>query len=244
MAIPHEYAYTAALVDSDTTYRMRLKQATTSVPRFKNCQQFSNLNELKSKLNSTEPFDLIFLSKRFGDAAISSFVKDARDKKATMDAAFILVLEGKDDSQSQFGEYMLLGINGFLVEPYSVDKLVETTLIAAKVKKDRSLGRRKLAFQMLLKDLEQTVDILSISTSGTSLRTKIEKRIESLHGTIADLDQESVNIFVETLVDHFAEISSPAESLDVPSYAGASSRVKKILERKLLEKLEKMEKSV
>jgi len=229
----------SVIIDSNVSKRMQLKQATTSLALFKATIQMSELNEALNKFDHGQPLDIVFLSNRFTDEQIKDFVSTAKPKKTFAECAFILVVESGKNDNGNLPRYLLLGIDGFLLEPYSVDRLIETSKIAAKVKKDRSQQRIKAAVEILITDISTTFNALVSFKSADIPAAKIEAKFKKAAATIQTLDIEAQEFFRNRLIDIWSKLEAPEAKIVLPNYSGASSRIKKILEDKVISQLEK-----
>lgn len=227
------------IVDSDLERRMRLKQATVPVTLFRQTTQLSTLDEALSKLDYDDSGDLIFISSRFGEAEMSTFISRAKEMKRGQDSTFVLVLDAKEQASARLPEYMLLGIDGFLFEPYSVDGLVETANLSLRIKGERREARERLAITVMAKDIIRQIDTLSLLKRYSLTSSKVSQRLTSLGESVRKLSNDSLEVYFKVLVDEMIAAPLPEKQFQVQSYVGASSRVKKLMEKKLVEQLEK-----
>ncbi|MCI5066504.1 hypothetical protein MRY87_12340 [bacterium] len=237
MAAHHMVKYDALIVDADIDRRMRLKSATTSVVQFKKVQLSNKLEEANDRLAGEDTWDVIFLNYSLQQDEIAAFIKAAKEKKSAQDAAFILVLPAKDQESSTVASNVMIGADGFLFEPYSVDQLIEITELAAKVKAERSAGREKAALSFLLNDIMSQIDMIAyLKSVGYDVGRGI-KRFRQMCEVFNTLEGESKNVYYEVAVEKFENAPFP-EKIYQKKYKGASKRVKEKMEKKLLAKLE------
>ncbi len=234
----HMVKYDALIVDSDLDRRMRLKQAANSVVQFSKLQLVNHLEEAENRIKASEKsIDVIFLNFSFGQEEIARFIKMAKEEKQSQDAAFVLVLGGKDQDSSVVAQNVMIGADGVLFEPYSVDSLVEITELAARVKSERSAGREKAAMVFLLNDIMQQIDLIAfLKSAGYDVGRGI-KRFKQMCGVLANLEGDSKSIYYDVAVEKFSNAPFP-EKLAQKNYKGASKRVRERMEKKLLAKLE------
>ncbi|RIL01814.1 MAG: hypothetical protein DCC75_13475 [Proteobacteria bacterium] len=112
------------VAEPDINRRGRLKTAAQAIPSFKRIDQVSTLNEAISRISSDKNIDVLFLSSDYPEAEIGSFIAHTKEHFPNSDYAFVVILKQVDD-QSALARIMLLGVHGFLCEPYSVDRLLE-----------------------------------------------------------------------------------------------------------------------
>jgi CheY-like chemotaxis protein len=99
------------------------------VKEFGRCLQAASLSEVLRRAEDDEDIrslDIIFISSRFPNDSVRQFVTTAKEHPKAQDAAFVMLLEQGGKSKAAMGESMLMGMDAFLCEPYSIDQLVET----------------------------------------------------------------------------------------------------------------------
>ena len=230
--------YNALIINSDIDARMRLKSATTSVIQFSKVQLLTNLNEGLSRLEGGHVCDVLFVSYSFEKDEVKQFIKDAKGTKSGEDAAYILVLETGEQDSSVIAENVLIGADGFLFEPYSVDQLVEITNLAARVKRERAEEREQAALTFLLKDMMHQIDLIAyLKANGYDVGRGF-KRFKQMCSVLNTLEGTSKELYMNLAVELFSEAPFP-KNIYQKSYSGASKRVKEKMEKKLLAELEK-----
>lgn len=235
--------FNAIIADPELDTRMRLKQATASVPQFHNVHQRNTLNEALSTLSGDERCDVVFISYRFELKEISTFVERAKNTKQGRDCAYILVLKTKDQDHSTVANSVMLGVDGFLFEPYSVDSLVEMTNLATKIRREREAAREKLAITLLMTDVINQLDMVSaLKSMGYSVSTGM-KKLEDLCSGLHNMPEGTLSNRLETVVKLFSEIQVPRKVVQAKEYRGVSSRVRKKMENKILSEVDKLVKA-
>jgi len=229
--------YDAFLVDSDLDARMRLKQATTSVASFGRVNQASKLAECLDRIRGSEKTDVIFVSYQFDRASTVSFINEVKKHPNGQDAAFILVMQNKDQQSSTVAENILCGADGFLFAPYSVEQLVEITRLAAEVKRERSHGREEAALRFLLNDVIGQVDQLSMFQKCGYEAAPILKKLRDTCAVLRALEGDSLDLYFKLAAEVFETAPLPISLPSTKKYVGASSRVAKRMEKRAMMKL-------
>ncbi|MCB0352803.1 MAG: hypothetical protein KDD64_04735 [Bdellovibrionales bacterium] len=229
--------YEALIIDPDLDRRMRLKSATTSVVQFRKVHLLNSLEDATSRLNGGSVVDVIFITSALPQPEIATFIRGAKELKTGQDAAYILVLQAKDQESSTVASTVMIGADGLLFEPYSVDQLVEITELAARVKSERGLAREQAALGFLLNDIMQQIDMIAyLKSVGYDVGRGI-KRFKQMCGVLNSLGSESLAMYYDLAVTKFSEAPFPKKMYQ-KNYKGASKRVKDKMEQKLLAKLE------
>ncbi|RMG42925.1 MAG: hypothetical protein D6719_05015 [Candidatus Dadabacteria bacterium] len=229
--------YDALIIDPNLDTRMRLKTATTSVHQFGKVQLAGSLREGEGFMNGDQEWNVVFISFTIPRDEISAFIKDSKEKPQGQDAAYILVLKTNDQDSSTVAQNMMIGADGQLFEPYSVDYLLEITELAARIKKERSSAREKAALKFLIHDVIEQINLMAyLKSAGYDVGRGI-KRFKNMCSVFHTLEGDSLENYFELAVDMFEESPFP-KKIYQKSYSGASSRVKKRMEQKMLAKLE------
>lgn len=232
--------YNSLIVDPDSAARMRLKQATTSCVYFDKVHQIATLGEAQSRLsNGYERCDVVFLSCRLSKSEISTFIKEAKATQMGQDAAYILVLQGNAQDTATVAENVMVGADSFLFEPYSVDSLLEITQLASKLKKERHLARQERALRLVVADLMNRLDIMAyLKATGHEVPRHMREFKEKCD-SIRALDPESIDIYQQIILDMFEKAPLPKPLPTTMKYAGASNRLKKKMEQKIVAQMQK-----
>jgi CheY-like chemotaxis protein len=233
--------YDTIIIDPDLDSRMRLKQAMTAVYNFGKSHQVVSLDEALSRLRGSDNCDVIFISYRFEQKEVAQFIKNAKETKNGMDAAYVLVMKTKNQDTSTVAQNVMSGADGFLFEPYSVDLLLEITQLSAKVKVERAATREKAAINLLVQDVIGQIDQVSYIKScqidiGASM-----KKLRDLCAVFQGLDAEKLNLYYESALKCFEDAPIPKNVFQHKKYGGVSSRIKKKMEEKILADIAKTE---
>ena len=220
------YDLEALIIDPDMATRVRLKQATTAVPQFGKVLQANSIDEADQKLKVGEAaFNVVFISNRFPNAATTDFITAAKKTAGGQDAAYILVLEAKSQDSSTVASTVLVGADGLLFEPYSIDQLVEITNLAAAVKAERGIERERAAFRFLLGDVMNQLDLIAqLKSNGMDMGPNL-KRLREMCLIFTTLEGESKTNYLGVAGEMFEK--APVPKPIVKRYRGVSERVKK-----------------
>ena len=231
------YLLDGLIVDPEIDTRMRLKSATTSVSQFKRVFLLSSLREAMDRLNGKEPFHVLFVSFKFPQKDITEFIQTAKKSKSGEDTAYVLTVGTNSQDSSTVAASVLMGADGLLFEPYSVDNLTEITSLAVRVKKERSTHREEAALKFLINDMINTLDLLTYLKSAGHDVGRGLKRFKDMCAVLDTLGGDSKEIYMRVAQQMFEDAPLP-KKLFQKAYVGASSRIKKKMEEKLLAELE------
>ncbi len=231
--------FDAFIVDSEIDTRMRLRQATSSVTQFGKIHVFSSTRECSQRFQvGGDHCDVVFLSSKFDTKDVQDFIHVSKETKTGQDTAYILVLGARDQGSGVIANNVMIGVDGFLFEPYSVDQLVEITTLSAKVRKERSAARERIGLTLLLTDIINQVDLVAYLKGlghepGTSM-----KKLKELTHNLGNLSPESFQVYVELAIKIFSEAPVPKKAFKTDNYKGASSRVKRKADSKVVSEAE------
>lgn len=233
--------FNCVIVDPDMNSRMRLKQATTPIAEFGSVMPLSSFLEASGHLNGEREIHVVFVSARFASNDLQQFITQARQSKQGQDSAYVIVLKSSQEGNSEVSGAMMLGGDGVLCEPYSVDSLLEITLLAARVRKERSDARERIAINMIVKDLISQLDLVAcLKANDCELGLSI-KKLKDLGEVIKGMTPESRVIYYEMCEKAFIDAPLPPRALAVKKYGGVSSRVKKKMDAKIASDITKQQ---
>lgn len=227
--------HTILIADPDMDARMRLKQASSTVPMFGKVLNSSTLNETRHILEKDEKLDILFLSYRFDQAVLAPFIREARETKQGKYCVFIIMLPSTNDSSASIIQNVLVGLDGVLVEPFSVKGLIELSLLATELHKKRDEERSREALKLLVQQiLEKYSSISDLKRDGRIFKEQWSK-LKEMGQVVKRLSEQDRALYLELLVEQFSQLQSPTSTTQ--RYNGASSRIKRKLEERLLAEL-------
>lgn len=232
--------YEALIVDPDMAIRMRLKQMCSSVVNFGRVQPVATFQEAMQRLNSDQRTDVIFLASRLDQSGVASFIKEGKATAQGQDCAYILVLQTNSSDGATVAQSMMIGADGVLFEPFSVEQLVEITVLAAKVKKERAAAREEAAIKFLLSDIMNQINLICFSKSAGYETGQAIKHFKQVCSVLQTMEGESLERYYRLCVDTFEAAPVPQDIMGRKKYGGASSRVKKRMADKVTAEIEKL----
>lgn len=222
--------YDALICDPDMNTRVRLKTAATAVPRFGRIGQCGALREAVDVMSGDVSFNVVFISNRIPQEAITGFIRKGRETPQGQDAAYIIVLSGSAQDSSTVAANVMVGADGFLFEPYSVESLTEITGLAARVKGERSRTREAAALSLVISDVMGQLDLIAqLKSSGLDLGPNL-KKLRDMCGIFKTLNKESFDSYTSIAIEKFENAPVPVQGKK--KYGGVSDRVKKRMEEK------------
>jgi DNA-binding NarL/FixJ family response regulator len=224
---------TAIIVDPDAYKRMLLKQATSLMSELQRVLQASSFREAVARLENLEgSCDIIFIASDLDAAASEEFIEKCLLLKEARDAAFVVVLDSKDQSVGNVAQTLLSGANGILMSPFSVEDLAGVIALSTAVKKQRALARRKQAIRLLLDEIISKLDSVwynycSALPAGVAIR-----ELKSAAAVLQGLNEDELALYFEMAAEIFDEVPTPPIiPRKIVAYSGASSRVRKFAEK-------------
>jgi len=172
----------AMIISPDLEGRMRLKQAMAFVPDFKVVKVMSTLSEALQRLFSGESFGSFFISTLFGQDVAREFIRKSRQTEGGRDAAYVFTFSGEARS-ADVAEDLMQGVDGFLIEPFSVEALQRIYTLAVEVRKQHILARQRSSIRMLSQSAIDGIDevALSLSVSGERGGARLDRVRETIH---------------------------------------------------------------
>ncbi|MCB0353713.1 MAG: hypothetical protein KDD64_09320 [Bdellovibrionales bacterium] len=227
------------IVDNDKKSRMMLKQAVLGTGKFSDDGTEENLQGARERLTSGSAFDVIFVAEGFPREELEGFVSAVRKSKSTDEAACIVVGGSSQDEDHAYEEAILLGADGSLIRPFSVEKLEGVVELANTVKKNRWAAKEQIRIKRLLPEIMAKLD------AAAEFRSEGFDGNQSLDAMKSACDQlnheeiESVVMYLQQAIDGFSSADLPKDLLSGKDlYRGTSHRVRDRIERKVLTKID------
>lgn len=229
----------AIAIDNDIQARMRLKQATMSVPLFGKVVMCGTIYEGFAKMESTDlDIGVVFFSSKFPQDERADFVKRAKDLKSGRDSAYVVVMDTGNQNAAKIASSVMQGADGFLLEPFSVEQLVEITRLATRVKRERTFKREKIALSLMIREAMAQLDMVAFMRGVGVEPSTAMRKLKELTDSLPSLSPELKRVYLELLVEEFQNAPIPKKSLQKNNYSGASSRVKRRMEQKIMKEAE------
>lgn len=228
----------AMIIGSNLDVRMRLLHAVKSVIDFGKCDVQSSLSEATAKLRSnSEQIDIIFLSYEFACDNITEFAKSARTFSSSRDGALIKLLPANTAVDDSLSSSLMAGTDGFLIEPYSCDDLVEIAHLSSTVKKGRESTREIVAARFLVKDIIRLLDAMYCLKRCQVDLTQTQEKFKQACARVPELGDVAQKVYLDLLVEGLERSLEPI-AVKRNAYKGKSERTRRRVENMLINKYE------
>lgn len=225
--------FSILIIDPDSGSRATLKQVALSLPKFKDVGYCASLSEAMEKSSGFENFDVVTISSRFSEDDVKEFLVKIKKTPKGRNWAFISVLKPSPQQSEKMAKSLLIGIDGFLFEPYSADNLKEIVEVTAQVKTRKEAERRKAALEMFLKDISFHLDAVAFYCSQGRDALLAKKKLVEACNNLKSFKDNEFDVFIDTATEHFSKVQPPLTS----QYNGVSERVRQRLKNKMLNQL-------
>lgn len=225
--------FEAVIIDPELEARTRLRQATLALPAFGKVVQAAGSRDAHERIKDLDRPDIIFLSYRLGEETIKSYVLEAKQASETQDSAFVMVLGEQSQASTTIASSMLIGVDGFLFEPFSVDSLMEITKLATRVKTERAAFRQRGAIKLLVAQIASQIDVVAQLRCNGHEGAISTRSLREMCTVLTTLEAPAKEYYYETLVDQFGNLPVPLERSQTKLYNGASKRLRQRVEQKL-----------
>ena len=153
--------FDVVIVDADLESRSKLKQAAREINCYGAITSVNYLSEAYEYLNNKQDCDLVFISNAFQQDDIVSFLNQARETDKGSACSYILVMKAGKRESTDVAKSMVAGFNSMLLEPYSVDSMVEISKLARKIKVEAYEKRARAASDLVIPTLIKEIDRLA-----------------------------------------------------------------------------------
>lgn len=220
------------IVDADLESRSKLKQAAREIRCYGKIMSLNYLSEALEHLSGKPECDLLFISNAFSQDDIVDFLNKARATEFGSMCSYVLVMKSGKKETTDIAKSMIAGFNGMLLEPYSVDAMVDISKMARKVKIEAVNKRIRAASELVVPTLIKEVDrlaALKLLGVPTTVSLGARKALELVNS----LGKDILEGYFETLCERFSAVPPPTKV----DYSGPSQRLKKQIEKKNLEEV-------
>lgn len=204
--------------------RLPLQQLMERAQIFSAVETIQNLDEARTTLVTNQPFTHIFLSSTFSMPDVAKFIDWAKRRKPDQMLAFVLLLRPGQADSGNVANNMVMGIHGFLFEPFTLESIENVVNLSRTVSQKDSHMRMRAATGLMLTDMFPTE-----KAHPDDPPENLWQRVNSTCERVKHLTGQSVTM---TVVQGLKKLSSAER---VPQYDGASKRVRGLLERKIRE---------
>lgn len=196
----------ALIVNPQLESRTRLRQLTASLPDFGKVQLASTLAEALQRLETHVACNVVYISARYDQRVAAEFVLSGRKTAQGQGAAYMAVLGETSHSKDEAMGYIAGGLDGVLVEPASLESILQATKLAISVSKKRDVQKQFLAIDSLLSSASQAVD--RIALAATTQRHSFQS-LRAIGSTLSNLSEEALQLYLSRAIDHFTSIEAP-----------------------------------
>lgn len=229
---PATYRLSGLVIESTLASKMRLKEALGSLPRFSSVTPLSSLKEAGEIVRSGEQnHDLLFISQAFPNEEVAAFIKTAKELPGTQDAAFVLLL--KSSKEADMAGAMLIGFDGMLAEPYSVDSLNAICELALKVKVERGIAREQAVLTFMISEVCKQLDNVAVLKACGYESSRGMDKLKQACLNFKHLSAEAAKSYENVAEKVFG--SAPPAKLPEKRYTGVSKRIKSKQVSKIIE---------
>jgi len=238
-AAPH--TYTGVIYDPDEGSRMRLKSATMSVSDFGAVSAGADEHDAMLCVDRHQRVDLIFLSEKIAADRIQRFIETSKQNPKAELASFIIVKSSTLGGITAPGA-LLLGADGIICEPFSVEALMEIIALARRLSRERELVHRRLGATLLVTDLISQIDAAAYLKAQGTKAVSLERSMRQLREKARELAEEQPEIYFDVLVRLLEKAKPMQGELKTRLYQGASNAVRRRVETKLLHEIAALQK--
>lgn len=188
------------IVDPDFDRRMNLKSATRSVTDYGKVSFASSFSTALKMLREEIPMVIVMISSGLPEAEIVKFVQEGKATRNGVDSAYVLIMRPEDQTSAEISSAVMNGIDGFLLEPFSVEALVNTSHLARTVYQQRKHARIEAAIEILVRDALENLDIVAKELQSGKGPGPAIRSLRDLGSSIHALEEDSHGLWYQSLI--------------------------------------------
>lgn len=232
----------AIIVDPETDSRARFKQALTEFSRFSSIESIDTLEATLRCLALRSGIAAIFLSQRFAPTQLFEFLEQARATPSGRECFYLLVMHSQTESKGTLGSKFMAGFNGFVVEPYSSEQIIEVLDLAEKLKNEARVSKNRVGLTLLATDVIEQIDLIALLKASGFDTNKSRERLREMCLPLQNLEEESRQLFQHILFTLIDQVKAPVRKNLGEDYRGLSDRVRRRMENRILSEVEEARK--
>lgn len=210
------------VVDSDTERRMRLKAATLNANLFSDVLLIKDHRTALQRLQDGIERSIIIIA---NDSNVGEFIAQAKISAKGRDSAFVLIVDQSGGSSTGIAGSILNGADAILQEPFSVDALVATTLLATEVYGQRKRSREEGAIKHLVNSCSSALDRVATAKALDMPPGDAWLELKKVTNAIKSINPSYHNFYLDALTEKM-------ETVEVP-YVVAQFREKQLKEAEI-----------
>ncbi len=227
----------AFIVCRSAQRRSLLQQGMSDEKQFEVVRHNALLEEALKKLDKEKCWHIIFISPEYTKPEIQNFIDESKKIESARDAVFIMLIDWTLDhnDQSNLNTWNEIGFSGFLVAPYTLENLKETTEMATRnfLEKQRKRKRDNILSYLDLLLSQLNLVALNQRTKNPKLEENLIK-LRQISRATQSLSSDDSSLFITSLIKLTTE--DPNSRRD-NAYYGSSFRLRKKYEHMLAKRL-------
>lgn len=226
----------ALIIDPKLDTRVKLKSAMRAISRFRTVIAAADYTDAQRQLTRCK-IDIVFIPESLNDSRATQFRQEVKDSMNARDAAYVVLLDNESDTTTVSAN-LLNGADGFLIEPFSVDTLLQITELAETVKLERQDARVKSAICLLVTEIVgQLGQLARIKKTGGEARLS-QELLREMCSVLPELEPRMQEFYFSVLLETLPKLSPPTRrKVSFRSYSGASQRIRKRLTLQAIDKI-------
>lgn len=216
--------FRALIVDNAAASRSYLWEAVLADPHFRNVTASKALDEAQAMFLGQFETDVVLISSSFDIERMKLFIESIRQTEGGREAAMVAIVRPTEQENASLGRLLALGVDGFILTPFSVHSVGEVAEIAKRVKREFDRRRKRAAARLLSVDLLLTFDDANrkLFMVGNS-QGKLRETLKEIHAQIEEIVTGEPDLGFEAVREQARGMEAPRKSL----YQGPSQRLKK-----------------
>lgn len=210
--------------------RIKLQRVLEYMPAFLEVDSAHSLDEAETSFLAKKKMNFVFIADHFEESAIAEFISRTKKSAQGKDTAFIMLHSSNLQNKDTIANQMILGFHGFLFEPYSEASILEVVSLSGRVKQQQSNARLKAATGLMLTD---TIAEINGENEEEASHLDTWQKVKHSCEEYKKITGESLTLAVVGALDKMGS------SARLPSYTGASRRVRSLLKEKMKLRLRK-----
>ncbi len=226
----------ALIVEPDESRSSLMREVLSGSGQVSRSELSTDVCTAKQALARTS-FDLIFISHLLTEEDLLDFHDSLLEQKWSSSCTVMLLTPTTQQKRTDLLTRIVGKAHGILCEPFSVETLRESLIVAEQVRAQEEKKRSAGLIEVALVDAMTYIDAKSMLLNKGFDKIYSPGAVKKLQTTLQSLFRQYPELFLNTVVESFSALAQKSIIPRPTSYTGVSKRVKEKMQKKLKESL-------
>ncbi len=227
-------------IEPESGARSRVNYALSDAGTFGTVEMAASLDDSWKKIALGAFYDVIFVSQRLKDREVMSFVRKCKETRAGRYSTYIMILNSNENSEASIRLKHALGLDAFLLEPYSSEQLEEVVDFSFETRTSREEVRNRVAISLSVIDIMDQLNLVAFLTKCRFSTRRSWQRLKEMCEPLREMTRTGEEVYFDLIEHIFPEAPFPKHFKPDEYHRGVTERVREKMERRILRDLQEL----